>query len=157
MVEPFISRKSFDIIYDGIELKENTYIEYRNYSFFEDLIANYARLFPQFNTEYILLPTLSTVNKNDFLKIIYNFNHKLYQEKLLLTEENVRPSLTAIYLNSFDRVIEEEVDSEFILTEDIRYINSIHSELILSEFLIQASKHYTTEQIKRFINNKIYS
>lgn len=155
VVEPYISVENFKKIFKDSSLVDCVKKTKLEYSFFEDLISGYAKIFPKYETEYILLSESKEFDEEELLTTIREYNYKLFREKILLNEYNVKPSLTDLYLNSFDRVIEEEANSEFILTEDIKKINSEYDDLISAEFLIQASKHYSKKDIIEFVEKKL--
>ena len=70
---------------------------------------------------------------------------------LLLNIENIKPSLSDIFVNSMNKIVEQEVRSEIMNTEDVEKINNDYFNLTIAEFIIESSKYYSKKQIKKYL------
>ena len=86
-------------------------------------IADYLEIYPKFSINFkSVLPSVAT--KDDLFINIQYINNYLQSHKLLLKEINLKPTLQDLFVNSWNRTIEEEADSEFITWKEIKNINT---------------------------------
>jgi len=151
VLNTYLSKSSYSelhkdsIIIDNFERKE------LNYSFFEVLIASFLNLQPKFDEEYLLVAKDSS---EEYIKTIIQLNEFLKINKLLLNINLVSPSLSDLFIESMNDVIQQEANSEIIIIEEVEKINNDYFNLIIAEFIIKSSKYYSKKQIKNFLLKK---
>lgn len=147
VIPPYISKELYETIYPGKEVN-NFYKIFLNYSFFEVLMSSFANVQPKFDEEYILI---SSSIPEEYIEMIDKFNQVLKFNKLLLNTENIKPSLAEIFVNSMNKIVEQEVRSEIVNTEDVKKLNNDYFDLTIAEFIIESSKYYSKKQIKKYL------
>lgn len=147
VVPSYISKDLYEVIYPGKDMS-NFYRKFLDYSFFEVLMSSFADVQPKFEEEYVLI---SSSIPEEYLEMIDKFNQVLKFNKLLLNIENIKPSLSDIFINSMNKIVEQEVRSEIMNTEDVEKINNDYFDLTIAEFIIESSKYYSKKQIKKYL------
>ena len=147
VVPPYISKDLYEVIYPGKDMS-NFYRKFLDYSFFEVLMSSFADVQPKFEEEYVLI---SSSIPEEYLEMIDKFNQILKFNKLLLNIENIKPSLSDIFVNSMNKIVEQEVRSEIMNTEDVEKINNDYFDLTIAEFIIESSKYYSKKQIRKYL------
>lgn len=145
---PFISDDLKNKLYncETIETEE----KYLDSSLFEILIADYLEIYPKFSRNFkSVLPSVAT--KDDLFINIQYINNYLQSHKLLLKEINLKPTLQDLFVNAWNKTIEQEAVSEFITWKEIKNINEDFFELVIAEFLIEARRYYPEKSIKSFL------
>lgn len=151
VLNTYLSKSLYHELYKDTIIIDNFERKKLNYSFFEVLIASFLNLQPKFDEEYLLIAKDSP---EEYIKSIIKLNEFLKMNKLLLNINLVRPSLSDLFIESINDVIQQEANSEIIIIEEVEKINNDYFNLIIAEFIIKSSKYYSKKQIKNFLLKK---
>lgn len=151
-ITPYLSKESFiqlfsEKVYDNLNLD----LIHREYSLFEAIICNHQKIYPHFDTEYILLVEILPIDKRTYLRGIRDFNITLDEYNLLIDEDKVRARFGALLKNAIYKVLEVEANNEEIRIIDIKKSNKNFKDNAMAEFILSATAIYPKDEIRDFL------
>lgn len=154
-IQPYLSKKIFENIYPKELYKRMNPVKL-SYSLFDLLIASHSNQIPTFDEDYYLLSDIQpSINGNKLLLNIKRFNELLGFENLLISVDNILPSLKSIFARSVEKILIAEANEENIRLKDSEIYNKNFNYLVITEFIINASYIYNKKEIEEFLVNEI--
>lgn len=151
-VLPYLSKESFiSILSEKVYNNLNVNPKFKETSLFEIVMCKHKNIYPNFNTDYILLTEILPVDKRKYIKDVNHLNYVLDDYNLLLDEDKVKVSFGALFKNAIYKVLETEANNEEIRIIDIKKSNKNFRQNTIAEFLLTASAVYPKDEIRDFL------
>lgn len=159
---PLVSSETYKSIYninskDYEMLKKTKTIKYQYFNLFENIIAEKEGICPNYYAnKYVTYPfVLSKENMRNIIEDYSNCNNTLKNNNLLLTNNEIRDSLSSILLDSIDEIKEEEREKITTMSiQEIKEKNEKFFDIVINRFIQKAKYSYTNKEINKYLQNE---